>query len=104
MKSIEKNILKSFNLAKSDIIQLQNKVIDLSRNQKVLVERLEKLNQPVKKTVTKKSKTFVAAKEGKKFHIKECPFAKNIKPKSKLTFKSKNTALNKGYKPCNCVK
>ena len=54
MKSIEKNILKSFNLAKSDIIQLQNKVIELSRNQKVLIERLEKLNQPVKKTTTKK--------------------------------------------------
>ncbi len=104
MKSIEKNILKSFGLAKSDIIQLQNKVIELSRNQRVIVEKLEKLNKPTKKTTTKKTKTFVAAKEGKKFHIRECPFAKNIKPKSKVTFKTKNSALNKGYKPCNCIK
>lgn len=104
MKSIEKNILKSFNLAKSDIIQLQNKVIELSRNQRILVERLEKLNKPATKTTPKRSKTFVAAKEGKKFHIKECPYAKNIIPKSRVVFKTKDSALNKGYKPCNCVK
>ena len=53
---------------------------------------------------SKAKKTFVASKEGKKFHMPECPFAKNIKPKSKLTFKSKNTALNQGFKPCECAK
>ena len=103
MDSIEKNILKSFRLVKSDVIQLQGRIIELTKNQREILEKLEKLQKPATKT-TKKSKTFVAAKEGKKFHIKECPYAKNIIPKSKVTFKTKNAALNKGYKPCNCVK
>lgn len=48
-------------------------------------------------------KTFVASKEGKKFHSVNCPFAQNIKPKHKKSYKSKTKALNEGYKPCDCV-
>ena len=60
------------------------------------------------KVITKKikvraKKVFIAAKTGKKFHISHCPFARNIKPKFRIKFKSKNSALNKGYKPCKCV-
>jgi hypothetical protein len=116
MVNIDKNILRSFRFVKSDIVQLQNKVIELNQIQKKLIENIELLHKKTdrlsKKPAEKKSnpvaktvkKTFVAAKSGKKFHIRECPFAKNIKPKSRVTFKSKITALNNGFKPCNCVK
>jgi hypothetical protein len=83
------------------------------RQQKI-VEMIAKVDKKVSnkkrpktkvKTVTKRAKkVFVASKTGSKFHVKNCPFAKNIKPKSRLIFKTKNTALNKGLKPCNCVK
>jgi len=67
------------------------------RPKTVVVER-------VKKVVAKhKKKTYVASETGKKFHLTNCIFAKNIKPKSLVKFKSKNAMLNKGYKPCACV-
>jgi hypothetical protein len=50
-----------------------------------------------------KSTNFVAAKGGKKFHRPSCPFAKNILPKKRVSFKSKDTALNNGYKECKCL-
>ena len=50
------------------------------------------------------SKVYLASKTGKSVHEKNCPFAKNIKPKSKLVFKSKSKALNAGYRPCDCMK
>ena len=67
--------------------------------------------KPVSRTKTivktvnhRPKKIFAASKEGKKFHMVKCPFAQNIKPKSKVNFKSKNAAFNKGYKPCKCIK
>lgn len=72
---------------------------------KVIVKKVHTRPKTIVKTVTKYAKKrYVAAKEGKDFHIPKCPFAQNIKPKSKRTFKSKMAALNKGYKPCKCVK
>lgn len=50
-----------------------------------------------------KSTSFVAAKGGKKVHRASCPFAKNILPKKRLVFKSKDTALNNGFKECKCL-
>jgi len=55
------------------------------------------------KIVRGKSSSFVAAKGGKKFHRPSCPFAKNILPKQKVTFKTKDAALNNGYKECRCL-
>jgi len=63
----------------------------------VIVERVKKV------TAKHKKKTYVASETGKKFHLTNCIFAKNIKPKSMIKFKSKNAMLNKGYKPCACV-
>ncbi len=51
-----------------------------------------------------KPKIYVASKYGKTFHTLNCPFAKNIKLKSKIRFKSKVKALNEGFKACECVK
>ena len=130
MNQLEQNITNSFRLAKTDIVKLQQNVIELRSSREHLVRKLAQLEtqvqvlkklktQPVKKVdiqkpkiITKtivtraapKKKTFIASKEGKKFHLSNCPYAQNIKPKMKLTFKSRITPLNAGYKPCNCVK
>jgi len=122
MKQVEINVIESFRRVKNDIIRLERQIVDLSRRQeqvmKIIMDTNDKgsmLSQKFKdlksktqvKVITKASKPkkiFVASKEGKKFHVPECPFAKNIKPKSKLTFKSKDTALNQGLKPCECAK
>ena len=120
MNQTEKNIRASFDLAKRDITALRNKVSELVEVQEFLLRKVSRLaSKPISKakpktitktrtivkTITKApKKIFVASKEGKSFHLKTCPFAKNIKPKRKLVFKTKNAALNKGYKPCKCVK
>ena len=46
---------------------------------------------------------FVASKKSNKFHIPECPFAKNILPENKVIFKSKEDAVDAGFEPCRCV-
>lgn len=122
MKILEQNITNSFRLAKNDIMSVQKEMISMSQNQEKLMEMIDmlrttqiKLNQRIndieikinnnsqKKVTKRKSQTFVAAKSGKDFHTENCPFAQNILPKNKVKFKSKNSALNDGYKPCDCI-
>jgi len=113
MNQLEKNVSESFRRVRHDIVKLQEQVLQLARTQSQLAERMDRVNSKnatrsvklVKAPVVKfRAKSFVASKTGKKFHIPECIFTKNIKPKSIVKFKSKNTALNAGYKPCDCVK
>lgn len=132
MKQFEQNIMQSFRMCKNDIMRVHQEVLELSKAQEKILEIIEELRKnqerlnarvsmierkptPKAKTTkvvkvvekkvksTKKSKHFWASKTGKKFHDTHCPFAKNIKPKSRVVYKSKNTALNKGLKPCKCV-
>ncbi len=113
MKQFEINTIKSFNLAKSDIHRLysliaglQAKVADLDTLNGHLIERVNSLSKPKRKSrvVVRKTKSaFIASKVGSKFHSTKCAFAKNIKPKNRVKFGSKNTALNKGLKRCACV-
>jgi hypothetical protein len=105
MNQIKHNVKESFKLVKEDIIHLQKEIIELNLRQQKIMDLLNKIDDKASKKVKSKTtkKVYVASKAGKKFHVKSCPFAKNIKPKSKITFKSKNDALNKGYKPCNCI-
>jgi phage shock protein A len=120
MKQLIENIMHSFKLVKSDILRLQDNYIELKNNEKKLAEKVARLEEKIKtlknkkpatKTITKTVRTnnrakkvFVASKTGKKFHMENCIFAQNIKPKTKKVFKSKVAALNEGYKACNCVK
>ena len=122
MEQLEINVIESFRRAKNDIIDLQRQVIELSSKQEqlmqLIVESKDKesdLYQKVKDLKTTPQQkvkiinkciehAFVASKNGKSFHIPECPFAKNIKPMSKITFKSKTTPMNEGYKACDCIK
>jgi len=164
-KSLEKNIIDSFKLAKEDFLDLQKNFIDMSKSQKYIIEMIKELrnheiqiysaikelyqkeaikelhnhhNDDIKlliselkqsenKIITllenlnkkeskvylmkkpsiatkKKNKIYLSAKNSKKFHETNCPFAKNIRPKNRITFKTKSKALNQGLKPCSCVK
>lgn len=55
--------------------------------------------EPVDAKSVKKGK-FVASKKSNKFHKKTCTYAKKIKSKNKITFKSRAQAKKCGYKPC----
>jgi len=123
---LEENVINSFRIAKSDIIKLQSDFLCLSETQERMMEMIQYLRSvntelqkkldvrktPKKIVVTKKvvvngnkKRThYVASENAKKFHIVECPYAQNIKPKSMINFKSKVKALNEGLKPCRCVK
>ncbi len=118
--TLEGNISHSFKRVKADIIRLQDEFMQLRETQIRLLRRIATIEErkPVKETkivepkkpkktsLTKKTvkKTYIASKEGKKFHLSNCPYAQNIKPKTKITFKTKAKALNQGYKPCSCIK
>lgn len=126
MNQVETNLIRSFRRLKSDIIDLQNSISDIDKlydalmnevmefklkqkpktitRTKTVIKRVK--SKPVVKTVRArpKAKVYVSSKESKKFHIPECPFAQNILPKQKVTYKSKTKALNEGLKPCSCVK
>lgn len=124
IEQLEDNVKESFRLAKNDIIQLQRTAALLSENQERLLawlndtrEKETQLYQRVKDLkmvaamrkqkslkVAKTNKKYFASKNGKSFHIKSCPFAKRIKPKMKVIFKTKAKALNKGLKACECMK
>ncbi len=120
MNKIEENIIESFKLVKNDIIEMQNNLAVLSQNQERLMQwitdtrdkeaqlyqRMKDLKLTGKtKTVTKRArKKYIASRNGKTVHESNCPYAKNIKPKSKVVFNSKNSALNAGYKACDCIK
>jgi len=127
MEKLELNVIESFRLVKSDIIRLQNVIAGLSQNQERLMEwiqdtrdkennlyhgfkdvkhKAEAALKAKKSAVSHKkaAKRFVASKSGKTVHESNCPYAKNIKPKSKIIFHSKAKALNLGYKACECIK
>ena len=106
MTKIEPAVIRSFRNVKSDVVRLQGDLLYLSEKQEQLIEDIKELSAKLaaKKTINKvHRRQFVASKMGKKFHSKNCPFAKNIKPSRKIVFHSKIKALNEGFKPCTCV-
>jgi len=108
----EHAIKNSFRAIKADILGVQGDLMNMKMEQAKILMELEKLvsgkkseTKVITKNVVKPHRaTYIAAKEGKKFHVDTCAYARNIMPKSKIKFKSKTTALNQGYKPCSCVK
>ncbi|MBW2992251.1 hypothetical protein KY345_03475 [Candidatus Woesearchaeota archaeon] len=124
MKIIEQNVMNSFRLAKTDIIQMQNELIELRKEQEELLGKiaeiesgenwiLHKMRDQLRARIREVKKshkhpvrhnTYVASKNSKRFHKRHCPFAQNIKPKTKIVFKTRAKALNKGLRPCKCVR
>lgn len=115
-QNLEKNISGSFQKVKDDINKMQSNLAILTQNQERIIGWLndtiqkekqlyEKMSQmPKKISSAPKARKFVASRRGTKVHDSTCPFAKNIKPKSKVTFSGKSQALNQGYKSCECLK
>jgi hypothetical protein len=110
---IDEHTLKnSFRAIKADILTIQGELLGIKQEQaRILVDleimKSDRKNQKrivTKTVVSRPKKMYVASKEGKKFHMSKCPYAQNIKSKSRVRFGTKDAALNKGYKPCNCVK
>jgi hypothetical protein len=114
-----KNLVISLNQAINRIEKLEKvnvKTKKVSSTKKKVVKsnpKIKKANtNSVKKVITKpkvqvkkvKQKKYIASKTGKKFHLKNCVFAKNIKPKSMIKYSTKEAYLNNGYKPCDCLK
>jgi hypothetical protein len=112
MDQIEDNVIRSFQLAKNDIIYLQSKVTELSQTQERMMELINKMKAKpavaekfqIQRAAKRANRIFVASRTGTKIHESNCPFAKNIKPKSKVVFHSKSKALNAGFKACECMK
>ena len=108
MKQIEPAVIRSFRNVKTDVVRMQGDMLVLSQTQERFAEEIKELKAIVGAAKAKRNNSihrrqFVASKNGKKFHTKNCPYGKNIKPKLKLTFLSKVKALNQGLKPCACV-
>ncbi|MBD3209693.1 hypothetical protein GF367_04755 [Candidatus Woesearchaeota archaeon] len=110
----EAKLIRAFRKVKSDVVKLQRQVIELNQGQKELLDkaaqaktkRTKKPAAPKTVVVTKtarKKTEYVASKDGEKYHIRSCPFAKNIKRGHRVIYKSKVKALSDGYKPCSCV-
>jgi len=47
-----------------------------------------------------KESTYVASSDSNKFHYPYCTQAKRIKDSNKITFSSRDEAINTGYEPC----
>jgi hypothetical protein len=107
------NALKaSFARVKQDILRMQAQLLEISSVQTEILSRVSEMNKEdffsknksSIKCPTPRKKVYVASKSGKIFHVPECPFAKHIKPKSIVKYKTTDAALNEGLKACECVK
>ena len=109
----EFKIKQAFAQVKNDITVLKAEVTRLTKENDLLLKIVKKQTDAlVAKTKTTKKTTkatkkasvdFIASKNGGKFHRRTCPYGKNIKPKDRVSFKSKDAALNKNYKACKCI-
>ena len=121
LSATQQRLMEMMDTLKAHQLKLSQKLVNIERKpvkksvkkkakksvkKKVTKKKVAKksVKKVVKKITKRKVTKFVSSKTGKKFHIEACPFAKNIKPKYKVRFKSKTKALNEGYKPCSCVK
>lgn len=103
IRDLHKNHDQDIKSLISELKQSENKIISLIENLSTKKSDI----YLVKKSLSKKrskNKIYVSTKSGKKFHEENCPFAKNIKPKNKIKYKTKTKALNNGLKPCSCIK
>lgn len=109
LSQAQERIMEMLNTLKANNINLYNRTKEVSREIELNKSALRSRPAPktvirtVKKVVKRKPVEFVASKTASKFHRKTCPFAKNIKPKHKIVFKSKVKALNEGFKACKCI-
>jgi methylphosphotriester-DNA--protein-cysteine methyltransferase len=104
MESSKRKIARSFKKVRRDMLDLQNKIIDLERKQAEYMDILSKLfEKDVKFEQKPENKFFIASKSGKNFHVPSCVTANNIKKENMVSFDSKKDAIKQGYKACKCI-
>ncbi len=109
LSQAQERIMEMLNELKANDVTIYNKAKELKRDIEQNKKRLS--SKPTTRTIIRTIKApakrkpveFIASKQSHKFHRKSCPFAKNIKPKHKIIFKSKTKALNEGFKACKCI-
>ena len=47
---------------------------------------------------------YIGNSNSKKFHTPDCLYAKKLKDENKVSFKTRDEAVNEGYKPCGKCK
>ncbi|MEM4267602.1 MAG: hypothetical protein QXK37_02095 [Candidatus Woesearchaeota archaeon] len=112
MNQLEQNIVESFRLVKNDVLALQKSLAEIAQNQQRMFELLNDTREKeaslyqrlLQIKERKEQQLFVASKTGKSLHMDKCPFAKNIKPSSRIVFGTKVRGLNAGLKLCECLK
>ncbi|RMF54557.1 hypothetical protein D6745_05045 [Candidatus Woesearchaeota archaeon] len=127
IKVLEYNIIKSFQMVKSDIAKLQAEISSLSstlsswsdtinsvlEQQKEFIDEIDELKRQISKLkaqqrstingLAAREKKYVSSVNSKKLHRADCVFAKNIKEDKKLFFSSRTQGLRKGLEPCKCI-
>ena len=107
----------SINLAKYSHINWNTiiKCLNMNNiNEKILFEMIKKIisnaifitycNPLLIKLPYLDDETYIASNNSKKFHKKDCTFAKRISSENIVQFDSKKDALEKGYVACNkCI-
>jgi len=87
------------------IAQLEVKIEkkSVSKVEKTIVVNKEAPKKKAKPTIKKKPKEYVASKNGKAFFPVDSIQARNIKPKNRIFFKSKDAFIKRGYKEAKLV-
>lgn len=123
IRMMDFNLRQSFLSAKRDIISIMGTVSEhhaylkqLNNNQKLLLLRVREMEKrlalsadgPKEITVQKieraKRAGYVGASTSMTAHNSVCPFAKNINPENRVTFGTRVSAMNRGYRLCRCLK
>ena len=104
MEINNKKLSRSFKKVKRDILDLQNRLIDIERKQDEYMDILSKLfEKDVNSNKVPDNKVCIASKTGKSFHVPSCVTANNIKKENIVSFDSKRDAIKQGYKACKCI-
>lgn len=83
------------------IYDLNNKVFYNNTTSNIRTDNDITVEHPPKETQSSSSgTTYVGSSKSGKFHRPDCEWAHKIASKNKVTFSSREDAINKGYSPC----
>ena len=83
------------------VYDLNNKVFYNNTTSNIRTDNDIIVDHPPKETKSSSSGTkYVASSKSGKFHTPSCEWAHKIASKNKVTFSSREDAINKGYSPC----
>ncbi len=103
--------INTYNATQVDVVVRDIKNVNPAQERaSIAIEALEKQGinihqETEKKKEEKKNCMFVASRNSKKYHTKDCKYGKKIKAANLVCFKNIEEAKNKGYQPAGgCFK